>query len=124
VVDYLGGVTHMWRLDPLLAINYFSMGVVLVAYPLAVARALAGRELLVALLLHAKGLVLFGLYYRFRVRAWPDEDRVGALSLVPQCLVMIVTHALFTPLALCTLDSGSWETRGHGQPDRRSTEPG
>jgi hypothetical protein len=27
-------------------------------------------------------------------------------------LLMPVTYALFTPLALFTLDSGSWETRG------------
>lgn len=28
-------------------------------------------------------------------------------------LLMPVTYGLLTPLALFTLDSGSWETRGH-----------
>ncbi len=28
---------------------------------------------------------------------------------------MPVTYALLTPLALFTLDSGSWETRGHAE---------
>jgi hypothetical protein len=32
---------------------------------------------------------------------------------VPQALVMPVTYGLLTPLALFTLDSASWETRGH-----------
>ena len=31
-------------------------------------------------------------------------------------LLMPITYALMTPLALFTLDSGSWETRGHGAP--------
>ena len=30
VVDYLGGLSHVWRLHPLLAIHYISMAVVLV----------------------------------------------------------------------------------------------
>lgn len=50
---------------------------------------------------------------RWRVRAWPAHQRVGALSFVAQALVMPVTYGLLTPLALFTLDSGSWETRGH-----------
>jgi hypothetical protein len=45
------------------------------------------------------------------VRTWPAADRVGALSFVPQSLVMPVTYALLTPLALFTLDSTRWETR-------------
>jgi hypothetical protein len=67
-----------------------------------------------AILAHVELLILFGAYYRWRVRAWPRADRVSLLSLAPQALVMPVTYALFTPLALCTLDSGNWETRGHG----------
>jgi hypothetical protein len=37
--------------------------------------------------------------------------RVSALSFLPMGLLMPITYALFTPLALFTLDSGSWETR-------------
>jgi N-acetylglucosaminyltransferase len=113
VVDYAGGLGHVWRLNPLIAINYFAMFVVMLGYPIAVVRALAGGAFLPAVLMHLEVLFLFGLYYRWRVRAWPPHERVSALSFVPQALVMPVTYALFTPLALFTLDSGSWETRGH-----------
>ena len=34
-----------------------------------------------------------------------------ALWFIPAALVMPVTYVLFTPLALFTLDSSSWETR-------------
>jgi cellulose synthase/poly-beta-1,6-N-acetylglucosamine synthase-like glycosyltransferase len=113
VVDYLGGITHVWRLHPLLAIHYFSMAIVLVAYPLAVARAAATGRLFPALVLHLLMLVPFGLYYRWRTRNWNPEDRVGALSFVPQSVLMLVTYGLLTPLAIFTLDSARWETRNH-----------
>lgn len=108
-----GEQLHIWWLHPLIAINYFAMFVVLVGYPIAVFRALAAHRLFPALVSHLVVLVLFGMYYRWRVRAWPEHQRVGALAFVPQALVMPVTYALLTPLALFTLDSASWETRGH-----------
>ncbi|MGE0546188.1 MAG: glycosyltransferase [Kofleriaceae bacterium] len=111
IVDYCGGLTHMWQLHPLIAINYFSMAVVMFTYPLAVYRALDSQMFLTAVAAHLKVLVIFGLYYRWRVRKWPSSERVGALSFLPQALVMPVTYALLAPLALFTLDSGSWETR-------------
>ena len=45
----------------------------------------------------------------------PAEERVSALAFLPIAFMMPVTYALMTPLALFTLDSGSWETRGHGE---------
>jgi N-acetylglucosaminyltransferase len=113
VIDYIGGLTHVWRLHPLLAIHYFSMAVVLVAYPIAVARAAASGRLIPALVMHLAILVPFGCYYRWRTRAWKPEDRVGALSFMPQSVLMLITYGLLTPLAIFTLDSARWETRNH-----------
>lgn len=122
VIDYVGGFSHVWRLNPLLAINYFAMFGVLVGYPIAVMRALAAHQFLPALVIHLELLVVSGLFYRWRTRGWPAHDRVGALSFLPQSLVMPVTYALLTPLALFTLDSTSWETRSL-TPDVASTSP-
>ena len=115
LIDYLGGCSHMWRLHPLIAINYFAMALVLIGYPIGVSRALTSHRLWPAIASHMVILVVFGAYYRWRVRRWPAADRVGALAFVPQALVMPVTYALLTPLALFTLDSTSWETRSVGQ---------
>jgi cellulose synthase/poly-beta-1,6-N-acetylglucosamine synthase-like glycosyltransferase len=120
IVDYAGGFSHIWRLNPLIAINYFAMFIVLFGYPIAVARALAAGAFFTAVLMHIEGLFLFGMYYRWRVRTWPEEHRVSGLSFIPQALVMPITYALLTPLAFFTLDSTSWETRGH---DRLPAEP-
>ncbi len=113
LVDYTGGLAHIWKLNPLIAINYFAMFVVLIGYPIAVVRALGAKMFFPAVVGHLHVLLVFGLYYRWRVRTWAPADRVGALSFLPQSLVMPITYALLTPLALLTLDSTSWETRGH-----------
>jgi N-acetylglucosaminyltransferase len=124
VIDYFGGLSHVWRLHPLIALNYFAMFVVLGGYPIAVFRALASGRFLPALVGHMVVLALFGLYYRWRVRSWPPEQRVGVLAFLPQALVMPVTYGLLTPLAVFTLDSASWETRGHDQTQPLRSQPG
>ncbi len=115
IVDYAGACSHVWRLNPLLAIHFFAQFGLLIAYPLAVVRALGSHWFFPGLKIHLMVVAVFGLYYRFRVRKLPASERVGALSFVPMSLMMPVTYALLTPLALFTLDSGSWETRGHAE---------
>jgi cellulose synthase/poly-beta-1,6-N-acetylglucosamine synthase-like glycosyltransferase len=112
VIDYVAGCRHMWRQNPLLAVHYFSMFAVLVLYPIVVVRALATHHFFAALSGHLGALVVTGLYYRWRVRDFPKHERVGPFAFLPQCAIMPVTFGLMTPLAMCTLDSTSWETRG------------
>jgi cellulose synthase/poly-beta-1,6-N-acetylglucosamine synthase-like glycosyltransferase len=111
MIDYLGGLSHVWRLNPLIAINYFAMFGVLIGYPVAVMRALAAHQFIPALVIHLELLVVSGLYYRWSTRRWAAQDRVGPLAFLPQSIVMPVTYALLTPLALFTLDADRWETR-------------
>jgi len=79
-------------------------------------RALESFRFFPALVLHIEVIVVFGLIYRWRTRKLPDAERVGALAFIPLSFLMPVTYALLTPLALFTLDTGSWETRGHEEP--------
>jgi N-acetylglucosaminyltransferase len=120
IVDYAGGFSHVWRLNPVLAIHFFSLFALLLVYPIALTRALAAHQFFPALWLHLQAVAFFGLLYRFRTRKLPASERVGALSFVPLSLLMPVTYALLTPLALFTLDTASWETRNH---EETATEP-
>jgi hypothetical protein len=56
------------------------------------------------------------LVYHFApsVRALPPWLRVHPVAFLPMCVMMPVAYLLLTPLGLFTLDSSSWETRGHG----------
>lgn len=113
IVDYAGGFSHVWRLNPVLAIHFFSLFALLLVYPVAVVRALDSFKFFPALVLHIEVVLVFGLIYRWRTRKLPREERVGSLAFIPLSFLMPVTYALLTPLALFTLDTGSWETRNH-----------
>ena len=39
---------------------------------------------------------------------------VHPISFLPMAVLMPVAYLLLTPLGLFTLDTSSWETRGHG----------
>jgi N-acetylglucosaminyltransferase len=114
IVDYAGGLSHVWRLNPILAIHFFSLCALLIVYPIALVRALEMHRFWPSMQLHLEIVVAFGAYYRWRVRHVPKSERVGALWFLSLTILMPITYALMTPLALFTLDSGSWETRGHG----------
>ncbi len=123
-IDYAGGFTHVWRLNPVIAIHYFSLFALQFAYPLAIIRALASHKFFEALEIHIGVMALFGLFYRWKVRHLPKEERVGAFDFLPLSILMPVAYALLAPLALFTLDSGSWETRGATpQPEAVPVEP-
>jgi cellulose synthase/poly-beta-1,6-N-acetylglucosamine synthase-like glycosyltransferase len=113
LVDYAGGFSHVWRLNPVLAIHFFSLFALLLVYPIAIIRALATHRFFPALVLHLQAVVFFGLLYRWQTRKQPKEERVSAIAFAPLTFLMPVTYALLTPLALFTLDTGSWETRNH-----------
>lgn len=116
VLDYATNCRRIWRLPPLIAINYVAMALVLFLYPIGVYRAVHAHRLVHVVAVHAAILALFGVYYRWRVRGWPAEERVGALAYVPHALCMPISSGLLTVLALCTLDASSWETRGQIAP--------
>ena len=112
VVDYVGGMTHVWRLNPLIAVHYFTLFLMLLAYPVLLASAILGGDLFPMLARQVLLAVVFGMGYWWKARKMP-MDRVSPLALIPLALILPVIYALLTPLAFFTLDSGSWETRKH-----------
>lgn len=124
IVDYAGGFSHVWRLNPILAIHFFSLFALLLVYPIAIVRALLSFKFFGAMTLHLAVVVLFGLLYRWKTRKLPREERVSALAFAPLTFLMPITYALLTPLALFTLDTGSWETRNHEETIPEPATPG
>ncbi len=124
IVDYAGGVSHVWRLNPVLAIHFFSLFVLLLIYPIAIVRALLSFKFFPGLMTVAMFSVVFGCIYRIRTRKLAREERVGVLSFLPLTVLMPVTYALLTPLALFTLDTSNWETRNHEEPVEKEAPEG
>ncbi|MCP3101720.1 glycosyltransferase [Myxococcus sp. K15C18031901] len=112
LVDLLGGLSHAWRLHPLVTIHYVAQLALLLSYPVVIVHNVVTGEFMDILVFHFLVIGLLGFIYRLETRHLPEDRRVHGACFLPMALLMPVTYALFTPLALLTLDSGSWETRG------------
>ncbi len=113
LIDSVGALSHVWKLNPLVALHFVSVAALLFVYPVAVIRAVLAQKFLPALCFHIGTMTIFGVYYRWRVRKLPREQRVGALAILPLSVLMPLSYVLQTPLALFSLDSANWETRNH-----------
>ena len=115
IVDFGLGLTHAWQLHPLLCLQYLSMLLLLLVYPFVIVNHLIAHQFIQLAMIHVEVIALFGTIYYFApsVRALPPWLRVHPLSFLPMAVLMPVAYLILTPLGLFTLDSSSWETRGH-----------
>ncbi len=124
LIDYIGGLSHAWRLHPMVALHYFSMFALLVAYPIIVVHNAILGAIWPLAELHLAVLSVLGFTYWVDTRRLPKEERVHPIWFLGLGILMPVTYLLYTPLALFTLDSSSWETRGHTpQPAPNASKP-
>jgi cellulose synthase/poly-beta-1,6-N-acetylglucosamine synthase-like glycosyltransferase len=117
LVDFMIGIGDSWRLHPLVCLHYLSMMLLVVVYPVVIIVHVAQHQFFDLAMFHVEVVALFGFIYYFApsVRALPPWLRVHPISFLPMAVLMPVAYLLLTPLGLFTLDSSSWETRGHGQ---------
>jgi hypothetical protein len=90
---------------------YFSLALYIMAYPIMVIHSLVQGWGLGMMLVHLIILVfLAGIY---QVTMWiRGEPRINsAMTYVGLGIILPISYLIITPLALFTLDSGSWETR-------------
>ncbi len=115
IVDFVVGIGHSWKLHPLMCLQYLSMLMLLLVYPFVIATHVVGGQFFELAMFHVEVIALFGLIYYFApsVRALPPYLRVHPLAFLPMAVLMPVAYLMLTPLGLFTLDSSSWETRGH-----------
>ncbi len=112
-IDYLMGVSHVWKLNPFVSLHYCTLFALQLAYPIVVASHILEGSFWHLATVHGAVLLLMGAIYRWEVRGLPGEQLVNPVWFVAMGVVMPVTYLVHNVLALWTLDSGSWETRGH-----------
>jgi cellulose synthase/poly-beta-1,6-N-acetylglucosamine synthase-like glycosyltransferase len=115
IVDFAMGVGHAWKLHPLLCLQYLSMLMLLLVYPFVIITHLARGDFFDLAMFHVQVIAAFSLVYYFApsTRALPPWLRVHPIAFLPMAVLMPVAYLLLTPLGLFTLDTSSWETRGH-----------
>jgi cellulose synthase/poly-beta-1,6-N-acetylglucosamine synthase-like glycosyltransferase len=115
IVDFMVGVAHAWKLHPLLCLQYLSMFALLLVYPFLIVQHIQNGDFLELATFHLMVIAGFSMVYYFApsVRALPPWLRVHPAAFLPMAVMMPVAYLLLTPLGLFTLDSSSWQTRGH-----------
>jgi cellulose synthase/poly-beta-1,6-N-acetylglucosamine synthase-like glycosyltransferase len=115
IVDFACGIGHAWKLHPLLCLQYLSMFMLLLIYPFVIADHVLEGEFIELCAMHLAVTAAFSFVYYFAasVRALPPWLRVHPAAFLPMAVLMPVAYLLLTPLGLFTLDTTSWQTRGH-----------
>ncbi|HEX8790319.1 MAG TPA: glycosyltransferase [Polyangiaceae bacterium] len=115
LVDFFCGLSHAWRLHPIVAVHYLSLFAMQIACPVFILENIAAGNFLALAAFNLQILALFGFFYWWDTRRLAPEQRVHPAWFLPAVVVMPVVYLLYTPLALFTLDSSSWETRAKPQ---------
>ncbi|HEY1558148.1 MAG TPA: glycosyltransferase [Kofleriaceae bacterium] len=115
IVDFMLGLTHAWRMHPLLCLQYLSMLLLVLVYPFVIVTHIQDGAFFSLAAAHVVLIGAFSVVYYLApsVRALPPWLRVHPVAFLPMAVLMPVAYLLLTPLGLFTLDSSSWETRGH-----------
>jgi N-acetylglucosaminyltransferase len=116
IVDFIIFSPDAWKMHPLICLQYLSMLLLLIVYPFIIITHIEKHEFMQLAMMHMAVIGLLAFVYHFApsVRALPPWLRVHPISFLPMAVLMPVAYVLLTPLGLFTLDSSSWETRGHG----------
>jgi N-acetylglucosaminyltransferase len=115
IVDFIGGIGHAWRLHPFLCLQYLSMFLLLLVYPFVIIFHVLEGEFFQLATFHMAVVALLAVIYHFSpsTRSLPPWLRVHPISFLPMVVLMPVAYLLLTPLGMFTLNTASWETRGH-----------
>ncbi len=119
-IDYFGSFSHVWRIHPVVAICYYSVFVLFVTYPILIAQAMLDGSFWTFMSLHVVGVLAFGIFHR--LRTWKTEP-AKFWDFIPMAFSLPVTYGLLPILAVCTLDSGKWETRDHQESESEEKFP-
>jgi len=121
LIDLFCGLSHAWKLHPVVALHYVSLLALLLAYPVKVVDDIVNDRFLSLVALHFLLISILCCIYWFGTRELSDDRKVGPYWFLYMAILMPVSYLILTPLALFTLDSGSWETRGHKAFGRSTT---
>jgi cellulose synthase/poly-beta-1,6-N-acetylglucosamine synthase-like glycosyltransferase len=112
LIDYICGLSHVWRLHPVVATHYLCLFTMQIACPIFIIDNLIAGNFFELCAFNLQFLALFGFIYWIETRHLPEAERVHPIWFLPAVVIMPAIYLLYTPLALFTLDSSSWETRG------------
>jgi cellulose synthase/poly-beta-1,6-N-acetylglucosamine synthase-like glycosyltransferase len=113
MIDLITAIPNLHKFNPVVVIHYLSMGSLLFFYPIFLIAKMMETEFMIPMLFHAFVVTVFAFAYDLNKRKLPAFAQTSGLWFLSMAAVFPVVYVTMTPLALFTLGSSSWETRGH-----------
>ena len=112
MIDLLTAIPHLNRFQPHVLIHYLSMGTLLFFYPVLLFSKFLELKFVMPMIWHALLVTVFALAYEWNKHTLPPFARTSGLWFLVMAAVFPVVYLTMTPLAMFTLGTTSWETRG------------
>jgi len=88
------------------------MGMLLLFYPMVLLVEFMRLGFIIPMMLHALLAACFGIAYELNKHKVPEMARTDGIWFMAMALIFPVVYLTLNPLALATLGTTSWETRG------------
>jgi cellulose synthase/poly-beta-1,6-N-acetylglucosamine synthase-like glycosyltransferase len=121
MIDLISALPHLRKLNAAVLVHYLSMGLLLFFYPLFLTSQVMRLGFVIPMIEHALLVTVFALAYEIFKHKLPECARTSGIWFLAIVVVFPVMYITMTPLALCTLGTSSWETRGAAKKVARKT---
>ena len=112
IVDFITAIPHLSNFNPIVLVHYISMALLLLFYPLFLVSQIMHLGFVIPMLEHALLVTVFALAYELNKSKLPEFAQTSGVWFLTMAFVFPVMYITMTPLALATLGTTSWETRG------------
>ncbi len=112
IIDFLTAIPNLNKFNAAVLIHYMSLGMLLFFYPLFIISKMLEAKFAIPILLHALMVSIFAFAYELKKNELPEFARTNGIWFLSMAAVFPVVYLTMTPLALFTLGTTSWETRG------------
>ncbi|MEO0329130.1 MAG: glycosyltransferase [Pseudomonadota bacterium] len=112
MIDLITAIPNVNKFNPYVAIHYIAMGMLLLFYPLVLLAEFIRLGFMFPFILHALLASCFGIAYELNKHKVPEMARTSGIWFMAMALIFPIVYLTMNPLALATLGTTSWETRG------------
>jgi cellulose synthase/poly-beta-1,6-N-acetylglucosamine synthase-like glycosyltransferase len=112
IVDFITAIPNLNKFNPVVLVHYMSVALLLLFYPLFLVSQIMHLGFIIPMLEHGLLVTVFALAYELNKAKLPAFARTSGIWFLTMAFVFPVMYITMTPLALATLGTSSWETRG------------
>lgn len=112
MIDLITAIPNVNKFNAYVLVHYVSMGMLLLFYPLVLFSEFMRLGFMIPMMLHALLASTFAVAYELNKHKVPARARTNGVWFMAMAFIFPVVYLTLNPLALATLGTTSWETRG------------